>query len=251
MTSLFLRARLWLGKKRFGFLGPGVVRVNENRIIKGPCGLAELEGLRYVAQNTSIPVPKVYRTYCVDKHVYIEMEFIKGNTLHTVWSSNTLSPDEKRSFVEQVAAYMNQLRALDPPQQGVVASAELGQCLDYRVGYHPFGPFHSNEEFHSFLRRHILLDDSTQVYGESVTQCHTRQYRTCFSHGDLCPSNLMVRDGRIVAIIDWEFAGWYPEYWDYTKSHFGILHIPDWYVEFEHAVPRYDDELAAERALWR
>jgi len=27
--------------------------------------------------------------------------------------------------------------------------------------------------------------------------------------------------------------------------------MPDWYAEFQRAVTRYDDELAAERALWR
>jgi hypothetical protein len=34
------------------------------------------------------------------------------------------------------------------------------------------------------------------------------------------------------------------------KAHFGLLDMPDWYAEFQNAVPRYDDELAAERALW-
>lgn len=35
-----------------------------------------------------------------------------------------------------------------------------------------------------------------------------------------------------------------------TKAHFGLLDIPDWYAEFQNTVPRYDDELTAERALW-
>lgn len=28
----------------------------------------------------------------------------------------------------------------------------------------------------------------------------------------------MVRDGKVVAIIDWELSGWYPEYWEFAKS---------------------------------
>lgn len=249
MLSFLLRARLWLGKKRFGSLGPSVVRVGELRIIKGPCELVELEGLKYVAQNTSIPVPMVLRTYRVGRHLYIEMEYIQGDNLQAVWSSDVLSPNDKQAIVKQVADYIDQLRLLEPPQKEVVASAELGQCLDYRVGYDLFGPFTSNEEFHSFLRGHIPLNDCSQVYGECVTRCHTRRYRTYFSHGDLCPRNLIVRNGKLVAIVDWQFARWYPEYWEYTKAHFGLLNMPDWYVEFKHAVTRYDDELAAESAL--
>jgi hypothetical protein len=25
--------------------------------------------------------------------------------------------------------------------------------------------------------------------------------------------------GKITEIIDWEFGGWYPEYWEYTGMH--------------------------------
>src|SRR3954452_13593451 len=38
------------------------------------------------------------------------------------------------------------------------------------------------------------------------------------THGDLHPRNIIVRDCRIVAILDWECAGFYPEYWEYTKT---------------------------------
>ncbi|CAP79139.1 hypothetical protein E8E15_008489 [Penicillium rubens] len=250
ITSLFLRARLWLGEKRFGSLGPSVVKVSETRIIKGPCESAELEGLKHVAQYTSTPVPKVYRTYYVSGRLFIEMEYIQGVTLQAIWASLNLSSTKKQAIVKQVATYIDQLRLLEPPQKGVVASAGLGQYLDYRIGYNPFGPFFNNEEFHSFLRGHIPLEDCTQVYSESVTQCHSRQYRTFFAHGDLCPRNIIIRNGDIVAIVDWQFAGWYPEYWEYTKAHFALFDMPDWYAEFQNAVLRYDDELVAERALW-
>lgn len=32
----------------------------------------------------------------------------------------------------------------------------------------------------------------------------------------------MIRDGRIVAIIDWESAGWYPEFWEYVFAMRGM-----------------------------
>ena len=31
------------------------------------------------------------------------------------------------------------------------------------------------------------------------------------------PENLLVNSGKIAVIIDWEMAGWYPEYWEYTR----------------------------------
>ena len=84
---------MWLGKKRFGSnLGPSVVRLSKTRLIKGPCERAELEGLKYVAEHTSIPVPAVHQTYCVDGHLYIEMEYIQGDNLQDLWMKHDLSP---------------------------------------------------------------------------------------------------------------------------------------------------------------
>ncbi|OAP55770.1 hypothetical protein AYL99_09922 [Fonsecaea erecta] len=250
LRSLLFRARLWLGTKRFGLLGPSSVRVSSNRIIKGPCEPVELEALKYVRQHTSIPVSKVHRTHRLDGRLYIEMEYIHGDTLRDLWYGDSLSAGERQAILQELAGYIEQLRKLDPPAKWAVASSDLGPSLDYRVGYRLFGPFDSNGEFHSFLRGNIPLENCTQVFGDVVTRCHARQYRTCFSHADLCPRNLIVRNGKIAAVIDWQFAGWYPEYWEYTKAHYSFPNV-DWWDRFEQAVTRYDDELAAERALWR
>lgn len=248
LVSLFLRARISLGKKRFGdMLAPTVIRVSNSRIIKGPCELPELEALRYISKHTSIPVPKVHGIYHVGGRLYIEMDYVQGKTLQDTWPG--LSLDKKQTIVEEVASFIEQLRLLKPTQQGIVASAEFKQSVDHRVGYKPFGPF-SLHEFHDFLRGGLLLENCTETFGESVTRCHSRPYRTCFSHGDLCPRNIIVCNGKIAAIIDWEFSGWYPEYWEYTKAHYGLANT-DWRDQFRSVVKRYDDELAAEQALWR
>jgi aminoglycoside phosphotransferase (APT) family kinase protein len=39
-----------------------------------------------------------------------------------------------------------------------------------------------------------------------------------FTHGDIAPRNIMVDESaHITGIIDWELAGWYPEYWEYAN----------------------------------
>ena len=42
--------------------------------------------------------------------------------------------------------------------------------------------------------------------------------RILFAHSDLRPQNIIVKDGKVAAIIDWERSGWYPEYWEYAKA---------------------------------
>lgn len=50
-----------------------------------------------------------------------------------------------------------------------------------------------------------------------------------------------------VALVDWEYAGWYPIYWDYSLSFALIQWEDDWPVYFE----RFLKPWVAEEALMR
>jgi hypothetical protein len=36
-------------------------------------------------------------------------------------------------------------------------------------------------------------------------------HKILFTHRDLSPMSVIVKEGIIVGIVDWEYAGWYPE----------------------------------------
>ncbi|PYI11849.1 kinase-like protein [Aspergillus sclerotiicarbonarius CBS 121057] len=248
--STLLSIRLWIGNRLFGTVGPHGVRISRHRLIKGPCESGEVAALKYVAEHTSIPVPKVLKVHNFRDALYIELEYIEGDDLNTAWRCY-LSPEQKQQILAELGGYMSQLRSLEPPQTGLVASASLESCIDYRVGQQTFGPFDGHADFHSFLRGYLPVEDCTDVFGQKVTDCHVRSYRSCFAHADLCPRNIIVKDGKVAAIIDWACGGWYPEYWEYTKAHYGQCNMPDWYEGLASVIGRYDDELHAERLLWK
>ncbi|KAJ6019003.1 hypothetical protein N7522_001070 [Penicillium canescens] len=250
-TSVLLSLRLCIGKKLFGAVGPHGVRVSPNRMIKGPCASPELAALKYVAEHTSIPVPKVFNAHYYDNHLYIEMEYVRGMSLEAAWYRGHLSQDQKKSIITEVAGYISQLRKLKPPREGIVASASFNEALDHRVGSYTFGPFINHQGFHSYLRANVPIEDCNEVIGPDVTKCHSRRYRSCFTHADIAPRNIMVENGKVSAIVDWQFGGWYPEYWEYTKAHYGQIDRPEWYDGLENAMEKYDDELKAEQTLWR
>lgn len=250
-TSGLFSLRLWIGKKLFGAVGPHGVRVSPNRMIKGPCASPELAALKYVAEHTSIPVPKVFNTHYYDDHLYIEMEYIRGMSLEAAWYRGHLSQDQKKCIITEVAGYISQLRKLKPPREGIVASATFNEVLDHRVGSYTFGPFTNHQGFHSYLRANLPIEDCNEVIGPEITKCHSRRYRSCFTHADIAPRNIMVDKWKVSAIVDWEFGGWYPEYWEYTKAHYGQIDRPEWYGGLENAMEKYGDELKAEQTLWR
>ncbi|PGG97946.1 hypothetical protein GX51_07059 [Blastomyces parvus] len=68
-----------------------------------------------------------------------------------------------------------------------------------------------------------------------------------FAHGDLSPRNIMVNEsGHITAIIDWEWAGWMPEYWDVLRMRMdlpGKRKMPDYGNLFRSTFPpKYQKE---------
>lgn len=242
--------RLWLGKKVFGYIGMGVgVRIGPTRMIKWRCEQPEVEGHLYAAQNTTIPVPKVYRIYHLHGKLAIEMEYLRGcEELGVEWRS--LSAHQKQALVNDIGAYIKQLRALRPPVgfERRISSTNGGPFRDTRLGTNRlFGPFNTSAEFHDCVR----LGMAENAFGPKVMQVHSREYECRFTHGDLGAQNILIRNGKFVAIIDWENAGWFPEYYEYTKARYNSVLLPEFYEMLAEVTECYDEEWRAERDLWR
>lgn len=65
-------------------------------------------------------------------------------------------------------------------------------------------------------------------------------------------SNLLVERGQLSGIIDWEHAGFKPEYWEYTRAVWSNMNDDKLASDFSLAYDKnYDEELEGERMLWR
>lgn len=62
----------------------------------------------------------------------------------------------------------------------------------------------------------------------------------------------MIEHGRLSGIVDWECAGFYPEYWEFTKLFYGAQPPPDMQSVIHDAFTgdTYEEELETERLLW-
>lgn len=229
--------------------GAKVRYIGHKQLIKFQCHPTEFEAMEFVRQNTTIPIPKVFGVYNrTDGSQDLVMELVPGKTLNVTWQ--TLTPEQKTSLVTELAGYLLQLRGLQPPKEGFVGSLMLGSGYDHRLGGRRFGPFESIAVFHKFVRR----DDSMDLWAfdKDVTNVHNKSnsYVTKFTHADMSPENIMVKNGKITGIIDWEFGGWFPEYWEYTKMYFGWRpYREDFYHEMDKVLTTYPQELAAGKAI--
>jgi len=176
------------------------------------------------------------------------MEYVDALSLDRLWTS--MPKDEKQNILLQLQGYINQLRRLVPPRPGYIQTADGSPCFDPRLQGDPFGPFSSVQAFHEFLGHDFMrTSDTYSEFRGLFEKCAEGSYGTVFTHGDIAPRNILVKDGRIVAIIDWELAGWYPEYWEYARLKFSNHDAPDWVKMLHELMEPYPEAAEVEDIL--
>lgn len=196
----------------------------------------EAEVLRFVKANTTIPVPEVFSSDW-DR---ITMEYIEGQTLKEAWP--TLTPNQRTGILDQLRDYIAQLRAMPGTYLGRFdGQGVIIPCIIERSG----GPFRTIGELHDWLVHPKEYYGVQSMFWHQITTRLRNECPIVFTHTDLAARNIMVHDGRIVAILDWESSGWYPDYWEYVLALRGMdnvdwetlgRHLPDLFPQ------RYDDE---------
>lgn len=226
-----------------------VIRLLGNRICvkyDSSLSLADAATLQFVAQYTSVPVPKVYCAFERKGKVYIVMEWIRGEVL-----ANALFHRSEKSKAEitlQLQRMLAELRNLPHPEGLGIANVTGGSLSDHRLpGNNPrFGPCRTIEDFHRHLREGI---DHSELYPEinQLAEKHKGTWPICFTHGDLHGCNIVVRGDKVVGIVDWDTAGWYPSYWEYTAACYTAAVNESWPTIVEQFLEPMPEELAMER----
>ncbi|OAA66983.1 Protein kinase-like domain protein [Niveomyces insectorum RCEF 264] len=210
--------------------------------------LQEADALR-VAEAADLPVPHVYGTERTpDGRNCIILDYIQGQTLSDIWMD--LTEAEKRAFARQLRAILEKMRSIPAPR------AYIGDCKGERIyelrlrSTYTGPPCHSEAEFNTYLLNN-LYEQTPHAIRRALARRQRTDHRVVLTHGDLGPHNIIVRDGRIVGLIDWESSGWYPEYWEYVKFlQRMVSHKGDWTAYMDDIFPReYLDELADYIAL--
>ena len=197
--------------------GRKVLRIGSVVVKLGPgLDLTEAENIKFIAEHTRIPVPKILNAYEKDGMGYILMDFIEGEKLETVWA--TLSFEAKDTILSELGDHVHQMRRIETIPDSHIGSVTEGPAVDRRsMGAIKGGPFKSEDEFNAWqldqLQPGIPLFHRDMYYA-----MHKTDHRIVFSHGDLGFHNVVVQNGHVAAIIDWEDAGWLPEHWDFCKS---------------------------------
>lgn len=204
----------WIWKKQTGL--PHLLNICiKNRADED---LSEAFALRLVSEKTSIPVPKVYFAFAHRGSTYIVMQHLRGQMAVRDWHGR--SNESKTKILNQLHSIVTELRSVAPPAGCGVSSVTGGPIFSHRLPSKLYwGPFSTVRQFHQELVENMDLDTRAGLQPDlaKLFQFYSlAENDVVLTHGDLSSLNIIVRGDRVVGIVDWETAGWFPRYWEYT-----------------------------------
>lgn len=213
-----------------------------------------------MARAAGMPVPRVlscgeHLDAPFNCRVSILMTRLPGVSLEN--STDPLEVDAEEPWLEELKTCIHSMRLWSPPDQdqNSICSPIGTSIRSSRVPDHIMGPFPSKKEFYDHLFAPASSHGFESIAEYERTLAHAmrlQQYahRITFTHGDLKAHNVLVGDdGHLSGLFDWESAGWYPEYWEFTTAmRFGRN---SWWFQVASWIggDQYTEELASDVSL--
>lgn len=183
--------------------------------------------------DLAIPLPEEIRSLSQPTDpIYLTLESrVPGELLLGVF--HKLSQEEKESYAHQIADVIRQLRRFTAPRMQKVDGSQLNDVIIGRCGGGPSG---------SCFKIPYTIDEWFDRLGPDLRMGLSKTYKTTepvvieekfqevkaefpgggpyvLTHGDLNFANIIVKDGKIQGIIDWEMAGYYPWWYERLASY--------------------------------
>ena len=141
----------------------------------------EVAAIRYIQSHTTIPTPNIRCAFEDHNRYYIVTDIVPGVTLAQI-------PDNKKApIIKELEGYRDQMHAIKSKVMGGLLGDMI---LPYR------------------------LTRKAPEHHETFREAETPEFVLC--HNDLSQHNVLVDETslKINAIIDWEYAGFFPPEFD-------------------------------------
>ncbi|KAK0744649.1 kinase-like domain-containing protein [Apiosordaria backusii] len=193
---------------------------------------SEAEMMQYAASN-GVLTPNVRGVYEIITHMPLARvmvsELVPGVSLDQVWHDMTAA--QQSSIKDQLRTQLARMRSCTQPFIGRLGRQATRNNFD-SLGNTQQGPFDSEEEFDNWCLARLRGNALSRWKWKKFVERERRGSSGSFvlTHGDLTPRNIMVKDGVITGIIDWERSGFFPGYAEYAFAMKLCHSHEDWWI---------------------
>jgi aminoglycoside phosphotransferase (APT) family kinase protein len=162
---------------------------------------------------------------------------------------DAMTDEQLKQAVIDMKGFVSELRQIPSKttSEFQICNSMGGGILDWRVPDSQRGELRFKTE--ADLNKY-LTDPFCDDIRKRAAISHNVQHDIVFTHGDLNPRNILVENGKITGIVDWENAGWFPEYWEFSKAHYSVRSLMRWLADVvDQVFEGYRDELMVENML--
>ncbi|KAF7902522.1 hypothetical protein EAF00_002425 [Botryotinia globosa] len=171
---------------------------------------------KFLSENSNVPVPKHMCAWEDSTSYWQLMDRVPGITLRKAQHDFTL--EQHRTIGTEIAEYLAEARKFTSTKPEAPDGKPLRD--------HTFGGEYPHADLMTADREEWWARTEPRISSRSnMTQEQILKFKESYplkegakyvlSHGDLDPSNIMVKDGHVTAIIDWEHGGYRPEWWEW------------------------------------
>lgn len=183
----------------------------------------EAEMMQHAAAN-GVLAPRVHGLYDIytddpDRPTGCAMlsDLVPGVPLYDIWDD--LSDAGKDGMVAQLKEQVARIRACIQPYIGRVDNKPTRNVYD-RLPTTYCGPFPNEEAFDDWCVERVPVGFFGLAHWKWPRWLEKERRKSSgrfvLTHGDLSPHNIMVKDGKITGIVDWERSGFFPQYAEYA-----------------------------------
>lgn len=229
------------------------IKITKDMIVKSSTcvQLSEAEAMDFVSKNTKVNVPKLIGAYTLDGVTCIMMERVEGEDFADFWER--ADDADKQQVLANLKDGIDSMRSVSADYVGCFGRMPFRYAEfdgDARDCNHVYGPYADDAAFHEGLID--AWERSFPSFNGPVEETHYYQsykfkqlirslagLRTVLTHGDLNSSNILVRKDLSVVILDWDTAGFMPEYWEWWKAAWRIMDPPSLIRAYEQVIPPF------------
>lgn len=145
-------------------------------------------------------------------------ELIPGQSLDKVW--HALDKGQRESVKSQLREQLRLFRTCTQPYIGRINRQETFNFYD-RLHFNFMGPFESEEEFDSWCLQRVKSSMGKSPWKRLLPKMRdgtSSGGKFVLTHGDLAARNIMVHEGKVTGMVDWEYSGFFPEYMEYVLA---------------------------------
>jgi aminoglycoside phosphotransferase (APT) family kinase protein len=196
----------------------------------------EIEVMSFLRNKTSIPIPTLYSSSDTKEligHEYLLMEKALGTPMHQFYPEASL--ETKYNLISELILYVAQMQTFSFSQIGCFRHGfSVGAIPDIEAG-----PFNTITSFLSASIRNRVKEleqiprflhflPRLRSFLASLDEREIEPRPFVLNHMDLEAKNILINEGKISAVLDFEWAGSFPDYHDASSfSHtFQIEHFP-------------------------